>query len=129
MKSICMVVVLVLAGDPYVVVQEDGWKVLNVVDKVTVYVEGRTVDAVDNASAGSAIVGGVRVDFIRPTIVKGRERAAVMLPAKEVRKIKEGDMILGGEKLYRVGQRKIRVSERFSTEAWVYSKKRPKTRR
>jgi hypothetical protein len=110
-----------------VYVQDAGWKVLRIVDKTTVYVEGRAVES-DVLGGYTVHVGRVQVDVVHPKgTMAGNERAAVMLPAKELRKIKVGDKILAGEKLNRVGTRLIKVSDKgFSSEVFVYQRERKK---
>jgi hypothetical protein len=56
----------------------------------------------------------------------GHERALVTLKAKGAKKLKVGEFILGGEKMYRANYlRKIKVNdEGFTTEVKTYYRKR-----
>jgi hypothetical protein len=53
-------------------------------------------------------------------MMKGRERAIVQLTAREVKKIKVGDQILGGAKLKRNGTRLLKNENGSSSEPWFY---------
>lgn len=114
---------------PHLTVADEGWKVLRVINKTCVYVEGREVesDMVGVVTAHDIVITSSDVrrerrDVMVPTggMMKGRERAIVQLTAKEVKKIKVGDRILGGAELKRNGTRLLKNENGSSSEPWFY---------
>lgn len=109
---------------PYVVVEPDGWKVLEIIDRTTVFVEGRMKESVSFDSRTTTITsrhGSTRIETKTPSYaVRGRERAVVVLPSREVKKMEEGDYILGEKKLAMFDRQRIKLKRGSTTEVWAY---------
>ena len=114
---------------PHLIVSDDGWKVLRIINKTCVYVEGREVESdvvgvvtVHDITITSTDIHRERRDVMVPTgdMMKGRERAIVQLTAKEVKKIKVGDWILGGAEMKRNGTRFLKNENGSSSYPWFY---------
>lgn len=109
---------------PYVVVEPGGWRVLEIIDRTTVFVEGRMKESVVFDSRTTTITsrhGSTRIETKTPShAVRGRERAVVVLPAREVKKMEEGDYILGEKKLAMFDRQRIKLKRGSTTEVWAY---------
>ncbi len=104
LKVVCLLM-LMLPGQAHVTVQPEGWTVIRILSKTSVIVDGREIEG-EHYQWKPYRVEGIEVEVKEHAFTeKGPERAVIILPAREVKKIKINQRILGGKKMLILDQR------------------------